>query len=66
MSHGSARIFTDTAHDLQLLHYLRAKEIEVGQLVNFGFRPPFRRLWFDNERKKIRENPGKSVAEVLP
>ena len=54
----------DRAHEAQLLHYLRATEIEVGLLVNFGLRPQFRRLLFDNERKKIRENPCESVAKV--
>jgi GxxExxY protein len=54
----------EPAHEAQLLHYLRATEIEVGLLLNFGLRPQFRRLLFDNERKKIRENPCESVAEV--
>jgi GxxExxY protein len=52
-------------HEAQLLHYLRATEIEVGLLLNFGLRPQFRRLLFDNARKKIRENPCESVAKVL-
>jgi GxxExxY protein len=54
----------DTAHEAQLLHYLRATEIEIGLLLNFGLRPQFRRLIFDNERKKIRGNPCESVAKV--
>jgi GxxExxY protein len=54
----------ESAHEAQLLHYLRATEIEVGMLLNFGIRPQFRRLLFDNERKKIRENPCGSVAKV--
>jgi len=54
----------DTAHEAQLLHYLKSTEIEVGMLLNFGARPQFRRLLFDNERKKICENPWKSVAGV--
>jgi GxxExxY protein len=54
----------ESAHEAQLLHYLRATEVEVGLLLNFGLRPQFRRLLFDNERKKIRENPGESVAKV--
>ncbi|MGD0183535.1 MAG: GxxExxY protein [Terriglobales bacterium] len=54
----------DTAHEAQLLHYLKSTEIEVGMLLNFGVRPQFRRLLFDNERKKICENPWKSVAGV--
>jgi GxxExxY protein len=54
----------DSAHQAQLLHYLRATTIEVGLLLNFGLRPQFRRLLFDNERKKIRENLCESVAKV--
>lgn len=53
----------ESAHEAPLLHYLRATEIEVGLLLNFGLRPQFRRLPFDNERKKIRVNPCESVAE---
>jgi GxxExxY protein len=54
----------ESVHEAQLLHYLRATEIEVGLLLNFGLRPQFRRLLFDNGRKQIRENPCKSVAAV--
>jgi GxxExxY protein len=54
----------ESAHEAQLLHYLRATQVEVGLLLNFGLRPQFRRLLFDNERKKIRENPCESVAKV--
>ena len=53
----------DKAHEAQLLNYLKATEIELGLLFNFGHRPEFRRLLFDNPRKKIRENPCKSVAK---
>ena len=52
----------DPAHEAQLLHYLKSTEIEIGILLNFGTRPQFRRLILDNDRKKIRENPWKSVA----
>ena len=54
----------EKAREAQLLHYLRATHIEVGLLLNFGIRPQFRRLLFDNERKKIRENPCESVANT--
>lgn len=43
----------DSSHEAQLLHYLRATEIEIGLLLNFGPRPNIRRLAFDNERKKV-------------
>jgi len=54
----------DPAHEAQILHYLKSTNIEIGLLLNFGAKPQFRRLLFDNERKKIRENPCKSVAGV--
>jgi len=59
----NARIL-EAAHEAQLLHYLKSTEIEVGPLLNFGSRPQFRRLLFDNSRKKIRENPCESAARV--
>jgi GxxExxY protein len=54
----------EPAHEAQLLHYLRATQIEVGLLFNFGVKPQFRRLLFDNSGKKIRGNPCESVAKV--
>jgi len=47
----------DVAHEAQLLNYLRATEIEVGLLFNFGMKPQFKRLAFDNRRKHV---PGSS------
>ena len=44
----------DGSHQAQLLNYLRATEIEVGLLLNFGVRPEFKRLLFDNPRKLAR------------
>jgi GxxExxY protein len=55
----------ESAPEAQLLHYLRATEIEADLLPDFGLRLQFRRLLFDNKRKKIRENPCESVAKVL-
>jgi GxxExxY protein len=52
----------DQAHEKQLLNYLRATDVEVGLLLNFGVKPQFRRLVYENERKKIRENPRESAA----
>jgi len=40
-------------HEAQLLNYLRATPYEVGLLLNFGPRPDFCRLAFDNERKTV-------------
>lgn len=38
-------------HEAQLLNYLRATVLEVGMLLNFGPRPQFKRLLYDNPRK---------------
>jgi len=43
-------------HEAQLLNYLKATNIEVGLLLNFGIRPEIRRKAFDNERKLMRES----------
>jgi GxxExxY protein len=42
----------DPAHVAQLLNYLKATNLEVGLLLNFGIRPEFKRVLFDNERKR--------------
>ncbi len=55
----------DSSHQAQLLNYLRATEIEVGLVLNFGLKPEFKRLIFDNPRKAIRGNPNISVADLL-
>src|SRR3569623_1923497 len=50
----------DPRHEAQLIHYLRATEIEVGLLHNFGVKPEVKRKIFDNPRKgsvPIRVNP---------
>lgn len=44
----------DGSHQAQLLNYLRATDIEVGLLLNFGVKPEFKRLLFDNSRKLVR------------
>lgn len=44
----------DSSHQAQLLNYLRATDIEVGLLLNFGPKPEFKRLLFDNPRKARR------------
>jgi GxxExxY protein len=40
----------DKAHEAQLLNYLRATDMEVGLLLNFGLKPEFRRKVFMNDK----------------
>ena len=41
----------DLAHEAQLINYLKATNIEVGLLLNFGRKPQFKRFIFNNKRK---------------
>jgi len=38
-------------HELQLINYLKATNIEIGLLLNFGKKPEIRRKIFTNDRK---------------
>jgi len=49
-------------HKAQLINYLKATDIEVGLLINFGQRPEIKRFIFDNKRKIICDDLCKSVA----
>ncbi len=40
-------------HEAQLLNYLKATNIEVGLLLNFGKKPEFKRKVFSNKNKQI-------------
>lgn len=53
------------SHEAQLLNYLRATEIEVGLLFNFGIKPEFKRLAYDNSRKRVRQFGEISIAALL-
>jgi GxxExxY protein len=59
-----------SAHEAQLINYLKATNIEIGLLLNFGrkpefkrFVPEFKRFVYDNKRKKISDNQRRSAAE---
>jgi GxxExxY protein len=41
----------DPFHAAQVLHYLKATDLEVGLLVNFGREPQFKRVVYQNSRK---------------
>ena len=40
------------AHEAQLLNYLKATNIEVGLLLNFGPKATFKRKLFTNDKKR--------------
>ncbi|MCW5906716.1 MAG: GxxExxY protein [Chitinophagales bacterium] len=42
-------------HEIQLMNYLRSTEMEVGLLLNFGKSAQFKRKYFTNDKKKLRE-----------
>ena len=39
------------ANEFQLLNYLKATEIEVGLVLNFGEDPEFKRIIYTNNKK---------------
>ena len=51
------------AHEAQLINYLKATNIEVGLLLNFGRKPEFKRFVYDNKRKNINADHRISAAE---
>ena len=42
----------DAVHEAQVINYLKATNIEVGLLLNFGRKPEFKRFIFNNKRKE--------------
>ena len=53
----------DTSHESQTLNYPRATDFEVALLLNFGPKPSFRRLLFENNRKGVRVSTAASGKE---
>jgi len=43
----------DKVHEAQILNYLRATNIEVGLLMNYGTKPEFKRFMYENSRKAL-------------
>ena len=52
----------ESSHEAQIYNYLRSTEIEVGLLLNFGPRAQFRRIAFENTRKKFPKALGATPA----
>ena len=44
-------------HFAQLMNYLKATEIQVGLLLNFGEDAEFKRIIYTNDRKQNKKNP---------
>ena len=40
-------------HELQLINYLKATDLEIGLLLNFGKQAQFKRKIFSNTNKKL-------------
>jgi len=43
-----------TEHEAQLINYLKASNLEVGLLLNFGKKPQCKRKVFTNDRKSVK------------
>ncbi|MGC3979198.1 MAG: GxxExxY protein [Paludibacteraceae bacterium] len=48
-----ANEFVNEANEHQLVNYLKATEMEVGLLLNFGKKPEIKRKIFDNNKKRM-------------
>ena len=53
------------AHVAQLMHYLRATQIEVGLVMNFGQQPEFKRRVYENARKGSADMKLSSSEDLL-
>lgn len=52
-------------HECQLLNYLKATDIEVGLLLNFGKKPEFKRKVFSNITASIKTNAINSDKQIV-
>jgi GxxExxY protein len=55
----------DGSHKAQVINYLKASDVELGLLLNFGDTPQFQRFKFDNARKAARKPP-EELDEIVP
>lgn len=48
-----------SSHKVQLMNYLKATDLEIGLLLNFGEKPEFKRVIFSNNHpnKRLPEKP---------
>ena len=53
----------DPLNKAQVLHYLKATDLEVGLLLNFGRRPEFHRVVYEQSRKALRFSPPVQTEE---
>ncbi|PYT01075.1 MAG: GxxExxY protein [Acidobacteria bacterium] len=53
------------SHEAQLTNYLRATDVELGLLFNFGREPQFKRKYFSNGNKRRSPISGGELLENL-
>ena len=58
--------FLTTAHEVQLVNYLKATGAPVGLLLNFGRQAQFKRRVLSQPKNQIRVNPRLSASKSAP